>query len=58
MTEEFTLLEYGRPDKTVHAAEYNTAWVYLLVGGQPGLDIQSRSERENVTGYPANRALR
>jgi len=37
---EFTLLEYGRPDKTVHAAEYNTAWVYLLVGGQPGLDIQ------------------
>jgi hypothetical protein len=37
---EFTLLEYGRKDKTVHAAGYNTDWAYLLVGGQPGLDIQ------------------
>jgi len=33
-------LEYGRQDKTVHAAGYNTAWAYLLVGGEPGQDIQ------------------
>jgi hypothetical protein len=37
---EFTLLEYGRKDKTVHAAGYNTAWAYLLVGGESGQDIQ------------------
>jgi hypothetical protein len=36
---EFTLLEYGRQDKTLHAAGYNTAWAYLLVGGEPGHDI-------------------
>jgi hypothetical protein len=49
---EFALLEYGRQDKTVHAAGYNTAWAYLLVGGEPGQAIQVLTERRTSLDTP------